>query len=131
MNSILVVSGPVIVEDGKVLVTKHGDTPFWKFCGGRVSEEISGLQANALRRARQEVGVDLVFSDQPPFFLYTQKETSEGKIDVILVHFLAERRGEVVLGEGIRESAWLDLKNLPADLGPNIIPALTHFGFLS
>ena len=112
MQKIIVASGPVIVEDGKVLVSKHGDTSFWK------------------RRAKEEVGVDLELINEIPYFFYTQKEI-EGEIaDVILCQFLAKRIGEVNKGVDIREVAWLEVGNLPQDLAPNIIPALKHFGFI-
>jgi hypothetical protein len=66
-----------------------------------------------------------------PFFLQTIKETPEGNADVILAHYLAKRIGEIKLGADIRESKWIPLADLAKeDLGPNIIPALKHFGFL-
>jgi hypothetical protein len=66
------------------------------------------------------------------FFLYTTKKTDEGIVDVILVHFLAKRIGDVQPGADIRECAWLDVRALPEnDLGPNILPTLKHFGFLN
>lgn len=130
MTGILVASGPVIVEDGKVLLNKHGDTNFWKFCGGRVEDFSSSLHENARREAKEEVGIELVFADLPPFFSYTQKTTDSQVLDVILVHFLAERRGDVRPGPDIRECAWIHLDQLlREDLAPNIVPALTHFGF--
>ncbi|MFA6161067.1 MAG: NUDIX domain-containing protein [Patescibacteria group bacterium] len=129
---IIIAAGPVIVEDGKVLVNKHGDTSFWKFCGGRVENFDLGLQDNAAREAKEEMGIDIEVLDQEPFITFTTKTTDDGKIvDVILVHYLAKRIGEIVPGEDIREWNWLDVNNLPEDLGPNIIPALKHFGFIN
>ncbi|MDD2785323.1 MAG: NUDIX domain-containing protein [Patescibacteria group bacterium] len=128
---IIIASGPVIVEDGKVLVNKHGDTSFWKFCGGRVENFDLGLQDNAAREAKEEMGIDIEVLDQEPFITFATKTTDDSKIfDVILVHYLAKRIGEVTPGEDIREWNWLDVNNLPEDLGPNIIPALKHFGFI-
>lgn len=130
MSKIIIASGPVIVENGKVLVNKHGDTNFWKFCGGRVEDFETDLKTNAEREAKEEVGIDLELEKCEPFVMHTSKETPEGVIDVLLVHYLAKRVGEIKLGPDIREYAWLDVKNLPEDVGPNIIPALKHFGFL-
>lgn len=131
MTGIIIAAGPVIVEQGKVLLNKHGDTSFWKFCGGRVEDFTTTLKENARREAKEEVGIDLVFLPEAPFFFYTQKETPEGMVDVILVHYLAERRGDVVPGPDIRESAWIELASLKEEeLGPNILPALRHFHFL-
>jgi len=130
MNKIIVASGPVIVENGKVLVNQHGDTDFWKFCGGRVENFDESLWEAAQREAKEEVGVDLELLDAEPFITYTTKQVEGGITDVVLVHFLAKRVGEVAKGEDIREVAWLDVKNLPDDLAPNIIPALKYFGFI-
>lgn len=130
MPKIIIASGPVIVEDGKVLVNKHGDTNFWKFCGGKVEDFETDLKTNAAREAKEEVGIDLEFENREPFVMHTGKQTEQGLIDVLLVHYLAQRIGEIKLGPDIRGYAWLDIKNLPEDVGPNIIPALRYFGFL-
>ncbi len=127
MPKIIIASGPVIVENGKVLLNKHGDTTFWKFCGGKVEDFETTLLDNARREAKEEVGIELTILYEVPYFYYTKKETSDGLVDVILVHYLASRVGEVVPGDDIDEWAWLDIAALPADLAPNIIPALTHF----
>lgn len=130
MPKIIIASGPVIVEDKKVLLNKHGDTAFWKFCGGKVEDYDTDLIANAKREVKEEMGIDVEIINREPFITFTRKETDTGSIDVILVHFLAKRIGEIIPCEDIREWAWHKLDNLPFDLGPNILPALKHFGFL-
>jgi len=130
MAKIIIVSGPVIAENNKVLLNKHGDTSFWKFCGGRVEDYNANLIENAKREVKEEMGVDIKVLDANPFITFTRKKTEAGEIDIILVHFLAERIGEIKPGEDIRDWKWLDINNLPDDLGPNIIPALKHFEFI-
>jgi len=130
MPKIIIASGPVMVENNKVLLNKHGDTAFWKFCGGRVENYETDLVENAGREVKEEMGIEIKILNDEPFITFTRKETPEGKIDIILVHFLAERIGEIKPGEDIREWQWFDVNKLPADLGPNIIPALKHFGFI-
>lgn len=130
MNRIIIASGPVIVEDNKVLLDQHGDTTFWKFCGGRAENLESSLIEVAQNRAKEELGIGIEILSPEPFITYTQKETPEGILDVILVHFLAKRIGEVKPGAEIREWAWLDIHSLPDNLAPNILPVLKHFGFI-
>ena len=130
MPKIIIASGPVIVEDGKVLLNQHGDTTFWKFCGGRVEDFASDLIANAKREVREEMGIEIEIIDATPFITYAKKITDEGDLDVILVHYLAKRVGEIKPGEDIRKWDWHDINNLPPDLAPNILPALKHFNFL-
>ncbi len=118
------------MENNKVLLNQHGDTNFWKFCGGKVEDFKTNLIENAKREVKEELGINVEFLDENPFITFTEKETGEGKIDVILVHFLARRIGEIKPGKDIREWNWFNLDNLPENLGPNIIPALKHFGFI-
>lgn len=129
MPKIIIASGPVIVEDGKVLLNKHGDS-FWKFCGGRAEDFEINLIETAKREVKEEMGIEIEITDKKPFIVHATKNTPEGEVDVILVHFLAKRTGEIVPGTEIDEWAWHDLEKLPPDLAPNIIPALKHFNFL-
>lgn len=126
MPKIIIASGPVIVEDGKILLDISGDDNFWKFCGGKVKEN-ENLQETAKRRSKEELGIEIEITNNTPFLLHTTKED----FDVILVHWLAKKIGEISPGEDIREWKWIPLENLEKEnLAPNIIPALKHFGFL-
>lgn len=129
MNNIIIASGPVIVENNKVLLDKDHREDIWKFCGGKVKKD-EKLIDTAERRSKEELGIDIEILDENPFISYATKETTEGKMDVILVHFLAKRIGKIKPGEDIREWNWFGLDNLPESLGPNIIPALKHFDFI-
>ncbi len=129
-TKIIIASGPVIVEGNKVLLNQHGNDNFWKFCGGKVENYNTGLADNARREIKEEMGIEIEILSDEPFITFTRKETPEGMIDIILVHFLAKRIGEINPGEDIREWQWFDLNNLPSDSAPNIKPVLRHFGFL-
>ena len=131
MQKIMIVSGPVIVEGRTMLVNKHGDTPFWKFCGGRVESMDTTLIEACRRETKEEMGIDLEILSDQPYFFYTTKDTPEGKADVIIVHYLAKRVGEVKPGADIRAWEWLPIDRLENDdLAPNIQAALKHFGFI-
>ncbi len=131
MQKIVIASGPVIVEDNKALLNQHGDTDFWKFCGGRVENFDASLIENARREAREEMGIEIEILAEEPFLFHTVKETKEGKGDVILVHYLAKRVGEIKPGSDIREWKWIPFADLEKEsLAPNILPALKHFGFI-
>jgi len=131
MAKIIIASGPVIVEEGRVMLSQHGDTDFWKFCGGQVKDNET-LQETAIRRVSEEMGIGIEILDETPYLMHTQKETPEGKIDVILVHYLAKRIGEVQSGAEVREWKWIPLENLEKEnLAPNILPTLRHFNILT
>lgn len=128
MQKIIIASGPVIVRDGKVLLDKSGSDDFWKFCGGK-TEDNENLKETAINRAKEELGINVKFLDEKPFLMYTPKPGEE-KIDVLLVHYLADFEGDIVPGDIVKEWAWLDIDNLPSDIAPNIIPALKHLSFI-
>lgn len=122
-NSIIA-SGPVIIENGKVLVNKHDEDTFWKFPGGEVEDFTKTLEANAAREAKEElgIGIKILFPLRPMMI-------KKGGRVIILIHFLAKRIGKIKPGKGIREWAWLDIHKLPKDCAPNIKPIikdLTH-----
>ena len=130
MTKIIVASGPVIVEKNKVLLDQHGDTTFWKFCGGRVENFENDLIETARLKSKEELGIEIEILNEDPFLMHTIKETPEGEIDVILVHYLAKRVGEVKPESDIREWDWLDIENLPENIAPNVLPTLKHFEFI-
>lgn len=107
----------------------HGDTDFWKFCGGQVQPKET-LKETAIRRSKEESGINIETIDDQPFLSYTKKETLQGVFDVLLVHYLAQTKDEIRPGKGIRKTAWRQIDNLPENLAPNILPALKYFGFI-
>jgi ADP-ribose pyrophosphatase YjhB (NUDIX family) len=132
MSKIIIASGPVIVENNKVLLNKHGDDNFWKFCGGRVEEDEANLKEAARREVREEMGIEIEILDNNPYILHVEKEIEGKQVSVILAHFLAKRIGELVPGNDIREWKWVDINDLEGEnLAPNIKLTLKYFGFLN
>ena len=130
MSKIIIASGPVIVENNQVLLNKHGEDEFWKFCGGQIEEDETSLKEAAIREVKEEMGLDVEILNNDPYFVYTEKEKNGVRISVILAHFLAKRIGEITPGEDIREWRWIDINNLDKEnLAPNIKPVLKYFGF--
>lgn len=130
MSKIIIASGPVIVENNKVLLNKHGDDTFWKFCGGRIEDYESDIKETAKREVREEMGLEIEILNKAPYFFYTEKEVNGIKTSVILIHFLAKRINEITPEKDIKEWRWLDLTDLDQeDLAPNIKPTLKYFEF--
>jgi 8-oxo-dGTP diphosphatase len=128
---IIIASGPVIVEDNKVLLDIQGEDTFWKFCGGKM-QEAESLQEAATRRVKEELGIKIEILNEKPFLLHTTKETVDGVIDIILVHYLAKRIGEITPGADIRQWKWISLSELEKEnLASNILPTLKHFKFIT
>lgn len=126
MEKIIIASGPVIVEGGKVLLNNHGDQDIWKFCGGRVKDTDVGLAEAAQREVKEEMGIGIEIIDEKPYITHATKDDQ----DIILVHYLAKRIGDIKPAPEIREWKWFELKDLPDNVAPNIIPVLKHFKYL-
>ncbi len=119
---IIVASGPVIIEDGKVLLNKHGDDKFWKFVGGKAERYDISLEEVVKREVKEEMGleVELLRPLKPMMIEMTDKI-------VVLIHYLAERKGEVRPGADIIAWDWFDINNLPEDVAPNIKPVIEEY----
>ncbi len=129
----IIASGPVIIEDGKVLLNISGQDDFWKFCGGKMKEGDVSFSATVKRRAHEEMGLDVTIAGIEPFAFYVIRKSCDGKsnVEVILLHFLAERKGDIVAGEGVKDYRWFTAEELAREkLAPNILPTLKHFGFI-
>lgn len=123
---ITIASGPVIIEDNKVLLDKHGEDPFWKFPGGAQKEEYS-FRENAIREAKQELGIEVELQGEP-LVLVLERREGENKEYVVLIHYLARRMNrEIKPASYVREYAWHPLDKLPKDCAPNIAPVVRYF----
>lgn len=128
-NKIIIASGPIIIRDNKVLLDIQGEDTFWKFCGGKVREDET-LEQTAVRRAKEELGINIKIKNSTPFLFHVSKEKDGEKFDVVLAHFLTDFSGDIHPSEEVSQFDWHEVKKLPQNIAPNIIPTLKHFGFL-
>lgn len=126
----IIASGPVIIENGKVLLNKHGDDNFWKFLGGRVESfdfenPFYSLEEACRREVQEEMGFDIeIIQPLKPMMV---PKPGDPDTWVVLIHYLAKRLGEIRPGADIREYQWFDINNLPPDCGPNIKPVIEEY----
>ncbi len=133
----MVASGPVIIQqrDGvtKTLLVKHGDKPInqlkWKFPGGKLLKN-SSLKDNAIREAKEEIGVEIkIISELPTLELWQEvPETGNQQLElIILVHYLAKINQEPIKSPEILAMEWFDINQLPDDCAPNIKPIIKAY----
>lgn len=123
---VTIASGPVIIQDGKVLVDKHGEDTGWKFPGGKVRSGESFEEA-ALREVREELGIEVEI-DSAPFVVAFMRERDGAQEHVILIHYRARIiSGEPTPGRDVREFTWLSVDALPDDCMSNIRVAVKAF----
>jgi len=126
----IIASGPVIIENDKVLLNQHGDDNFWKFVGGRVEDfdfedEVNSLETACKREVKEEMGIEIeIIRALKPMMI---KHPTKDDTQVILIHFLAKRLREINPGVDIRKYEWFDINNLPDDCAPNIKPVIGDY----
>jgi len=129
-QKIIVASGPVIIENNKVLLNKHGDDNLWKFPGGRVENfdfknPLNSLEEACQREVLEEAGFEVkIIRPLKPMFV---PKSDDPNIWIVLIHYLAERLGELKLGADIKEADWFDINDLPPDCAPNIKPVIEEY----
>ena len=119
-------SGPVIIEDGKVLLNReiHEEQEgnicgqFFLFPGGRMEMEDATPEETCIREVKEELGIDIEIIK--PLRTLVIPSISEPEKRVVVVHFLAKRLTEVQPSEATIEWGWYDINDLPKNCGPNV-----------
>ncbi|MBU2542875.1 NUDIX domain-containing protein [Patescibacteria group bacterium] len=113
----IIASGPVIIENGKVLLDKeqksYGITN-WLFPGGK-KEGDKTHEETCRREVMEELGIEIKIIKQLETI-----ERDKDNVHWILHHFLAERIGEIKIGDDVIEYGWFDIDNLPDDCSENV-----------
>ncbi len=124
----IIVAGPVIIEDGKVLLNKeqkpYGITP-WFFPGGKVENFDEPLENSCRQEVKEEMGIDVDIIR--PMKTILARQTGNPNAYNILVHYLARRIGEIKPAENITEWGWFDINALPSDCAPNVIKIIQEY----
>lgn len=117
----ILVSGPVIIKDNKVLLVKEqketGPSP-WFFPGGKVERFDEPPEEACRRETKEEIGIEINII-RPLRTLLIQRPEDPEKL-VILLHYLATPIDEPNPGQNIIACEWLDIHNLPKDIAPNV-----------
>lgn len=118
--NIIVASGPVIIEDGKVLLNrehKEYGISDWFFPGGKVEDFDITLEEVCKREAMEELGIEVEILKP----LRTIKYKIDEETVAILVHWLAKRTNDTITpGRETAEWDWHDITNLPENAAPNV-----------
>jgi ADP-ribose pyrophosphatase YjhB (NUDIX family) len=118
----IIVSGPVIVEKGKLLVSKDNKDDFYKLIGGRVKEGES-LEKACIRKAREACNADIeIIKPLFPNILYENPQTKE-KMVIILINYLAKLKNpkEIKPIPPEQDLKWVEIKEIKKGRG-NVSP---------
>ncbi|MGV8152320.1 MAG: NUDIX domain-containing protein [Candidatus Nanoarchaeia archaeon] len=120
----IIASGPVIINNGKLLVSKDNKDDFYKIPGGTLQDNES-LEECCIREAKEEANAEINIIKSLSPMLLRKNPTSGEKQTILLIHYLSELKNfkDIYAGEGIKEIKWLgieDIKNGTYNVSPNI-----------
>ena len=120
----IIASGPVIIEDNVLLVSRDNKDDFYKFIGGTVKKGES-LEEGCIRKAREACGAEIeLIKPLWPNILYENPQTKE-KMTIVLINYLAKLKNK----EDIKpippeqELKWVSIEDIKAgkgDVSPNV-----------
>jgi mutator protein MutT len=123
----LVASGPVIIENGRLLVDKDEKDDFWKLPGGTINEG-EELEDACKRKVKEEINGEIeIIKPLYPKILYENPTTKE-KMKIILINYLAKllNPNEIKSSGNTQEIKWVEIKEILENNKANVSPNTLH-----
>lgn len=122
-------SGPVIIENNKVLLVKEQKnyeiTP-WLFPGGKAEPSETDPIQTCKREVKEELGIEIeIIRQLTTLDSFAWQENSNK--NYILYHYLAKRIGEIKPGDNVVEWNWFDINKLPSDCNSNVYEIINEY----
>jgi len=121
----IIASGPVIIENGKLLVNKDDKDDFYKLPGGTIEEGIEDLEQACHRETKEENNAEIeIIRPLHPMILWKNPQTKEAMV-ILLIHYLAKLKNPKSIKPmpPIKEVKWLDINEIKKGkhkVAPNI-----------
>jgi len=121
----IIASGPVIVEEGKLLVNKDNKDDFYKLPGGTIEEGIESLTEACKREVKEEINGEIeITKPLHPMIIWKNPQTKE-RMAITLIHYEAKllNKDEIKPIDPIQEVAWIDIEEIKQgkyNVAPNI-----------
>jgi len=123
----IIASGPVIIEDGKLLVDKDDKDEFYKLPGGTIKEGTEDLEEACCEKTKEEINGEIkIIKPLHPKILWENPTTKE-KMAIVLISYLAKlmNKEEIKPVPPTKEIKWLDLKEI--DDWKHLVSPYTQF----
>ena len=121
----IIASGPVIIENGKLLVNKDDKDDFYKLPGGTIETGIEDLEEACHRETKEENnGLIKILKPLSPMILWKNPQSKE-KMCIVLIHYKAKllNKKDIKPISPIKEVKWLDIEEIKKGkyhVAPNI-----------
>lgn len=121
----IISSGPVIVEDGKLLVIKDSKDDFYKIPGGQVEKQDEDLEEICKREFKEETNGQIEILEKLSTMYLNKRPNYEEKIKIELHHYRSKllNKNELSPLDIVQEIKWLgveEIKKGKYDVSPNI-----------
>ena len=124
-RKVIIASGPVIIEKGKLLVNKDNKDDFYKLPGGTIEDDVEDLEEACHRETKEENNGEIeIIKPLHPMILWKNPQTKEA-MAILLIHYLAKLKNPKSIKPmpPIKEVKWLDIKEIKSGkhkVAPNI-----------
>ncbi len=122
----IIASGPVIIEDGKLLVNKDSKDDFYKIPGGTIEIGTESLEDACKREVMEENNAKIKIEKPLSPMIIWKNPTTKERMAIMLIHYKAKllNKDEVKpVGETV-ECKWLDIEEIRQgkhSVAPNIL----------
>lgn len=122
----IIAYGPVIVEEGRLLVTKDKKDPFYKIPGGRAEGNESPIEV-CLRELNEETGFNAKIGKKLSTMILDKKPGTNEDAHIELNHYLAELTTSHNYSSFFHNDhyvRWLNINEIKSgkyDVAPNIL----------
>jgi len=113
MTKFVIASGPVIIEEGKLLVNKDNKDDFYKLPGGTVEVGDSLIDA-CLRESKEENNINVeIIKPLNSMVIYKNPQTKEA-MTILLIHYEAKIKNieDMKPIPPIKEVKWLNIEEI-------------------
>ena len=121
----IIASGPIIIENGKLMVIKDGKDDFYKIPGGTL-KLLEGFERCAIREVKEETNAEVeLIKPLNSMVVWKNPQTNE-EMCIVLIHYLAKLKNKNELKPiyPIQEIQWLRIEEIKAGkhkVAPNIM----------
>ncbi len=109
----VIVSGPIIIDNGKLLVDKDEKDDFYKVPGGRLKENET-LEECCIREAWEEVNAEVIIIKKLSTLILDRNPTTNEKMRLEVHSFLCDVKNisEIEPVHPIKEIKWLEISKI-------------------
>ncbi len=121
----IVASGPVIIENGKLLVNKDLKDDFYKLPGGTIEPDTDDLEEACHKETKEENNAKIEIIKPLHLMIIWKNPQTEEKMAILLIHYLAKLKNpnEIKPIAPVQEVTWLNIEEIKQNkhnVAPNI-----------